>query len=408
MGAGDVRLGSPVLDAGRTPRPRARVLILTAGYGEGHNAAARALAAAFEELRGPGTARVVDLFALASPRLNAAVRRGYLQAINRAPRLWSRAYAWMDRSSLLPRTLLLLRRDLRLLSQIIESERPTAICSTYPVYAYLVERLRRRGRTDAPHFNVVTDSISINSLWWRAGCAGWFVPNEDTACFLRAAGLDPSRLHTLGFPVTLYFNRHSEEFSPPDLAGGSAPRVLHIINSGTRQAEATAGAIFERQDWDVTCAVGRDQRLRRRLEQMAAGRRRPAQILGWTDAIPHLLMTHHVVVSKAGGATTQEAIAARCPMIVSQVVPGQEEGNYELLRRHGVGALAETPEDIMGGLTRAFADRGAVWSEWRAALAPLSRPRAALEIASHLLNLSPGPGAARPGPHRPAQNAAPE
>ena len=32
---------------------------------------------------------------------------------------------------------------------------------------------------------------------------------------------------------------------------------------------------------------------------------------------------------------TQEAIAARCPMIVNQIVPGQEEGNYELLRRHG-------------------------------------------------------------------------
>ena len=395
MGAGDVSLGSPVLDAGCPPCSRARVLILTAGYGEGHNAAARALAAAFEGLRGPGTARVVDLFALASPRLNAVFRRGYLQAINRAPRLWSRAYAWMDRSNLLPRTLLLLRRDLRLLSQIIESEKPTAICSTYPVYAFLVERLRRRGRTDAPHFNVVTDSISINSLWWRAGCSGWFVPNEDTARFLRQAGLDPSRLHTLGFPVTLYFSRHGSEFAPPDLATGSAPRVLHIINSGTRQAEATAGAIFERQDWDVTCAVGRDERLRLRLEQMAAGRRRPARILGWTDAIPHLLMTHHVAVSKAGGATTQEAIAARCPMIVSQVVPGQEEGNYELLRRHGAGARADTPEGVLRELTRAFANQGAVWNEWRAALGPLSRPNAALEIASHLLNLSPA-AAARP------------
>ena len=408
MGAGDVSLGSPVLDAGCPPSSRARVLILTAGYGEGHNAAARALAAAFDDLRGPGAARVVDLFALASPRLNAVVRRCYLQAINRTPRLWSRAYAWMDRSNLLPRTLLLLRRDLRLLSQIIDSERPTAICSTYPVYSFLVERLRRLGRTDAPHFNVVTDSISINSLWWRAGCSGWFVPNEDTAHSLRQAGLDPSHLHTLGFPVTLYFGRHAAEFTPPDLAAGAAPRVLHIINSGTRRAEATASALFERQDWDVTCAVGRDERLRHRLEQMAAGRRRPAQILGWTDAIPQLLMTHHVAVSKAGGATTQEAIAARCPMIVSQVVPGQEEGNYELLCRHGVGGRADTPEGVMRELTRAFANQGAVWNQWRAALEPLSRPNAALDIASHLLNLSPAASAPRSGALRQKQIAMPE
>ncbi|MGD1032248.1 MAG: galactosyldiacylglycerol synthase [Opitutaceae bacterium] len=395
MGAGDVSIGRPIFDVGCSPPAQARVLILTAGYGEGHNAAARAIAAACEDLRGPGSARIVDLFALASPRLNAVVRRGYLRAINSAPRLWSRAYSWMDHSNLLPHTLAFLRRDLRLLSQVIASEQPTAICSTYPVYAFLIERLRRRGMVEAPNFNVVTDSISINSLWWRAGCAGWFVPNEDTAGILRKAGLDPRRLHTLGFPVTLYFSKHAAEFRPPDLAAGAAPRVLQIINSGTRMATATAGALFERQDWDVTCAVGQDEGLRRRLEKMAAGRRRPAQILGWTDLIPRLLMTHHIVVSKAGGATTQEAIAARCPMIVSQVVPGQEEGNYELLRRHGIGALAETPEAVMRELTRAFADRGAVWNNWRLGLAPLSRPEAALEIASYLLHLPAAAGPAR-------------
>jgi len=314
----------------------------------------------------------------------------------------------MDHSNILPHTLAFLRRDLRLLSQVIASEQPTAICSTYPVYAFLIERLRGRGRIEAPHFNVVTDSISINSLWWRAGCTGWFVPNEDTAGILRKAGLDPRRLHTLGFPVTLYFSRHAAEFRPPDLAAGAAPRVLHIINSGTRMATATAGALFEMQDWDVTCAVGQDKRLRHRLEKMAAGRRRPAQILGWTDLIPRLLMTHHIVVSKAGGATTQEAIAARCPMIVSQVVPGQEEGNYELLRRHGIGALAETPEAVMRELTRAFADRGAVWNKWRLGLAPLSRPDAALEIASYLLNLPAAAGPASASPADPARVAASE
>ena len=71
-------------------------------------------------------------------------------------------------------------------------------------------------------------------------------------------------------------------------------------------------------------------------------------------------------------------------MIVNQIVPGQEEGNYELLRRHGVGALAVTPEAVVRELERAFRDRGRVWSEWRAALEPLSRPEAAKEIAATL------------------------
>jgi processive 1,2-diacylglycerol beta-glucosyltransferase len=365
----------------------ARILILTAGFGEGHNAAARALANACDAMYGKGTALLVDAFALASPRLNTLSRRAYLAMINRTPRLWSALYAWIDRSNVLPRFLWTLRRETRVLGEIVAREQPAVICSTYPVYAFIVEQLRREGRCPAPHFNVVTDSISINSLWWRSACAGWFLPNEDSADVLRRAGIAPDRLHVSGFPVTDFFSLHSGQLSAPDPAAtDTVPSVLYIVNSGTRHAEATARLLFAEQDWEITCAVGRDDNLRHRLTRLAAGRSRPARILGWTDQIPRLLMTHHVIVSKAGGATTQEAIAACCPMIVNQIVPGQEEGNYELLRRHGIGALALTPTAVIAELHRAFAERGCLWQKWRDALTQLARPDAARTIAAHLLD----------------------
>ncbi len=362
-----------------------RILIFTAGFGEGHNAAARALAAACDERHGPGTALLVDAFALASPRLNIHARRFYVGLINRTPRLWSAFYAWLDRSSPFPAALWLLQRELRVVDAIIARERPAVLCSTYPVYAYFLAELARRGRVLPAHYYVVTDSISINSLWWRVPCAGWFLPNPDSTAVLRRAGIAADRLHTTGFPVTSFFSDHAADFAPPDLATGGAPRVLYIINSGTRHAEETARRLLAETGWEITIAVGRDERLQRKLAALAAGRTRPATVLGWTQEIPRLLMTHHVVVSKAGGATTQEAIAARCPMIVNQVVPGQEEGNYELLRRHDVGALAETPSAVIDTLCRAFDARGAVWQTWRRALDQLARPTAARTIAEHLL-----------------------
>jgi len=362
-----------------------RILILTAGFGEGHNAAARALAAAFDARGGPGTARMVDAFALASPRLNALSRRGYLELINRAPRLWSAIYGWVDRSRLFPHSLTLLRREIRVLAREIAAAQPAAICSTYPLYAFLLAHLSRNVRGFAPHFNIVTDSISLNSLWWRAGSDGWFLPNPDSAAVVAAAGIAANRLHVHGFPVAPFFAAHTGELHPPSLNEGTPPRVLYIINSSTRSAAQIAHRLLAEPDWEITCAVGRNETLRRDLEQRAAGRKPATQILGWTDKIPRLLMTHHVVVSKAGGATTQEAIAARCPMLVNQIIPGQEEGNYELLRRHGIGALAETPEAVITELRRAFRDNGAVWRQWRAALAHLSQPTAARDIADAVL-----------------------
>lgn len=377
------------------PPPSApRVLILTAGFGEGHNAAARALAAGFDRTGGPGTARVVDAFALAAPRFDRLARKTYLALINDAPRVWSCFYDWIDRSRLVERRLWIFERTIRVLREQIATVQPAAICCTYPLYAFL---LRHLGPVAAnlPRFNIVTDSISIHSLWWRSPCTGWFLPNSDSADVLLRAGIDPAAVHVSGFPVPAFFAEHAGDATPPDLAAGASPRVLQIIHSGTRHAAATAERLLAETDWHVTCAVGRDDRLRARLARLAARRASPTAILGWTDQIPRLLMTHHAVVSKAGGATTQEAIAARCPMIVSQIVPGQEEGNYELLRRHGIGALAETPDTVLAALRTAFADHGRVWHLWRESLLPLARPRAADDIARRVLS-AVGPPASRP------------
>lgn len=369
-----------------------RILVLSASYGEGHNAAARAVVEAVREAAGPDSADLVDVFALAKPRMNEFARRAYIAAINRTPRLWSRLYAWMDRSRLLAWGLdgFLLERERAQLVRILQESRATCLCSTYPAYAFMIRRLRREGYACAPHYTVVTDSISINSLWHRAGSEGWFVPNEESAESMRRAGVPGARIEVTGFPVNLRFARNRQELSPPDLAGpASSPRVLYIINSGTIGAEATARRLLAESAWEITCAVGRDDALRQRLERAAAGRARPARILGWTDRIPELLMTHHALVSKAGGATTQEAIAARCPMIVNQIVPGQEEGNYELLRRHDIGGYARTPDAIAGLLQAAFADGGRTWRDWRRRLEDLSRPEAARAIARSLLAAHP-------------------
>jgi hypothetical protein len=102
--------------------------------------------------------------------------------------------------------------------------------------------------------------------------------------------------------------------------------------------------------------------------------------------MPQFLMTHHVLISKAGGATVQEAIAARCPMIVNQVVPGQEEGNYELLRLNHAGVLAEKPKEVSQWLERLFENRGKLWSLWRKNITRFSKPDSSLQIGRFILD----------------------
>ena len=97
-------------------------------------------------------------------------------------------------------------------------------------------------------------------------------------------------------------------------------------------------------------------------------------------------MTHHILIGKAGGATVQECTAACTPMLMTQVVPGQEEGNAELLFQNQCGALCPTPDALAAKIEQLFAGGAAEWHAWEQNIARLSRPDAAQQIARFLLS----------------------
>jgi processive 1,2-diacylglycerol beta-glucosyltransferase len=106
--------------------------------------------------------------------------------------------------------------------------------------------------------------------------------------------------------------------------------------------------------------------------------------------MPELVMSNHVLIGKAGGAATQEAIAARTPMIITKAVPGQEEGNARLIVENDCGALCEKADAIVRTISQLAAENAQLWHRWHAAITALSRPNAARDITRFVLS-SPAP-----------------
>ncbi len=165
-------------------------------------------------------------------------------------------------------------------------------------------------------------------------------------------------------------------------------RILYLINSGKKEAPALVRRLCKRADIQLTITVGRDRTLRKEIESEIKQPAHPVEILGWSNRMPELLMSHHLVITKAGGATVQEAIAARTPVIISQVVPGQEEGNARLIVENECGCLAPDPEGILEALDSAFKHGEERLQTWVANIAKLSKPDASLQIARFLLELA--------------------
>ena len=199
---------------------------------------------------------------------------------------------------------------------------------------------------------------------------------------MRAAGVDSKKIKTLGFPVSTKFAALNAIAKPePE----SRPRVLYMINAGKAVAPEIVRRLIALPEIEFTATVGTDEKLRLALEKIRTASR-PFEIIGWTEEMPRLLQSSHLLIGKAGGATVQETIAAGTPMIINQVVPGQEEGNARLIVESGSGVMATSPEAVITEVQHAFANDELLWREWFANIRQLGRPTASIDIARFILS----------------------
>jgi UDP-N-acetylglucosamine:LPS N-acetylglucosamine transferase len=361
-----------------------RILILTAGFGEGHNSAARGVR--------DGLARVApaeveielrDLFPEAYGALNEIVRRTYLAVINRWPGSWGYVYRWLDNVTNFNERFEGFSRLKQRLTHLLERFQPHVVVSTFPSYPYLLRQIfgkNPEGFQGCKSVVVITDSITVNAVWYRCDADYFLVPNQQSAAVVRADGVAPEKIKTFGFPVSPKFADLTEARPLPSKNFGH--RVLYMIHAATRGAPELVQRLAG-LGVDLTVTIGRDEKLRRMIEAASVGSK--TKIVGWTDELPHMLHDSHLLIGKAGGATTQETIAAGCPMIISHVVAGQEEGNARLIVETDSGVIAISPAEVAAQVQRAFADDAKQWREWAVNISRLSRPRASLDIAEFLL-----------------------
>lgn len=357
-----------------------KILILTAGFGEGHNSAARGVRAGLARIAPQVEVELRDLFPETFGIFNEIVRRAYVGLISRWPRSWRYVYDWLDRKKDFEQRFQKFRGLKKNLGRLLDRFQPDVVVSTFPPYPYLLQQILGSDRR-CKNVAIVTDSITVNAIWYHAPADYFIVANEQSAAVVRNGGVPPAKIRTFGFPVSPRFADFSKLRTTPTQ---SRPRVLYVINAGTSRAPHLVRKLLE-LDLQLTVTVGRNENLRRAIEAVANDRK--IEIFGWTDEMPRLLCENHLLIGKAGGATVQETIAAACPMIINHVVSGQEEGNAQLIVETNSGVIALSNAEVVAQVQRAFADNAKQWREWSTNITAISRPRASIDLAEFLLSL---------------------
>jgi processive 1,2-diacylglycerol beta-glucosyltransferase len=126
------------------------------------------------------------------------------------------------------------------------------------------------------------------------------------------------------------------------LGGGELERAVSLL------FEATAAM-------HLVVLCGSNDRSRERLERKAAREGRSATFLAFTDRVRDLMAGATALVTKPGGMSCTEALAAALPQVLYHPIPGQEEDNAAAMARYGagvvVGGLGEILDETLKILT---------------------------------------------------------
>ena len=370
-----------------------RVLFLISDTGGGHRASANALGEAFQRLHGQAIhCEGVDLFAEYAywplnqvPRMYRPLtdRYGWLWRLlwqaGERPVVWSAAVAavgtWHSNR----------------FRRFLDDHPADLVLSVHPLLNHAPLREVRRRLPGIPFVTVVTDLATAHPVWYAPGVDLLCAPCPEVQQAALAAGVPADRVRLVGLPISLRFSEGRPDRAEARRLLGLADRPTVLIiggGEGMGRVESIAHAVaagLKSVNGQAVVICGRNASLQRRLSGSTWPA--PVHVLGFVDNMPVWMSAADCLVTKAGPGTIAEALACGLPMVLSDFVPGQEEGNVRYVQDQGVGVFRADPAEIarvvLDWLRAGNSATAAMQEKARA----LARPRAALEIAGMLSEL---------------------
>lgn len=382
--------GAPV-DLPPTVAAGPRIAVLHASAGSGHQAAARALAAAMAEQAPGAIVREVDTLVFASRLYRDTYAASYNAMAARAPALWGVLYhSWagarVNRSTA-PVRLAMDRLNLRRLVRVVEREAADAVVCTHFLPVEALSPARARGHLEAPLYCVITD-FTAHPFWAFPHVDRYFVASGQVAGELAGHGVPRERIEVTGIPVHPRFAQtigRAEARARLGIEGGG-PMVLvmgggHGVGPLSELAERLA-ALPQAPQVVVLC--GMNARLRARVAALPAARSGRVRSVGFTTEVDAWFEACDLVVSKAGGLTCSEALIKRAPLVIFKPMPGQEVKNAEFLEATGAARHADSVDEVTTTAGE-WLSRPEVRERVRQAAARTAAPQAAATIARRVL-----------------------
>lgn len=299
------------------------VLIFTGRFGMGHIAAAHAVQQEILRQDPSATVTVVDIVTEFYPQLQRLVYGCFDFTVNYCSGVYNMLNRMAGRGSYTP----MKRAMAQKLDQLLIQSKADLIVSTLPLSSQYISAYKRTTGSTIPLYTYVTD-ISAHIEWVAPQTDCYFVGDETTRMQLLRHGVPAHKIVISGIPVREDFRTQPQK--------ASTRKELLVMGGGLGlipKAEELLSALAQESDVHVTIITGNNQTLRRELSEAYP----QFEVLGFTDRVADYMARADLLLTKAGGSTTFEAIHAGTPLCLLRPFLMQEEENTAFVQRHGLG-----------------------------------------------------------------------
>jgi processive 1,2-diacylglycerol beta-glucosyltransferase len=372
-----------------------RVLLLSASSGAGHVRAAEALKKAFSA-RGDCAVEHVDAIEYVSKLFQRVYDKAYITMVRRAPEFMGVLYERTDRPwRHLRRRLAFDRLNTASMIRMLERVQPDLCIATHFLPAEILAWLVAKRKLRARNAIVVTD-YDVHSLWLCRTVDRYYVAVEETAEYLANIGVPREKICVSGIPVDPVFAAPCEKSAARRHLKLDPDAVVLLVAAGGYGVGPVEELVERlarlRRPWQIVAAAGKSEKMRRRLEVISAsagklpsgaGRLVP---VGFTTEMDQYMAAADLLVGKAGGLTTSEALARALPLAIVDPIPGQESRNADHLLEAGAAIRCNNLPAAAWKIAKLLDAPDRVAS-MREAASLLGRPHAAAKIAEDALRL---------------------
>jgi processive 1,2-diacylglycerol beta-glucosyltransferase len=372
-----------------------RVLLLSVSSGAGHVRAGQALEKAFAA-RGDCVVEHVDAIRYVSKLFQRVYDKAYIAMVRRVPELMGVLYDRNDQPWNHPRRRLALDRlNTQPMIRMLKKLQPDICVATHFLPAEIIGWLIAREKLRARHAIVVTD-YDVHALWLCRTVDRYYVALEESAEYIARIGVPRQKLRITGIPVDPVFAVPIDRAAARKHFSLDAEAPMLLVSAGGEGVGPIERVVREllamQKSWQIVAIAGKSEKTRNRLEALAkeagklpSGAPRLCPV-GFTAEMDQYMAAADLLVGKAGGLTTSEALARGLPMALVEPIPGQEERNSDHLLEAGAAIRCNNLPAAAWKIAGLMDDTARL-SRMREAARTMARPGAAAAIAKDALTL---------------------